>query len=91
MGREYYAIEIQIRINMSAKSDIIKVTPSEFIGVGNMKETITCNGHLCEHCHGNGFFWGEQQRERVKIDCPVCNGSGKLDAVITIEWKPSTQ
>lgn len=25
---------------MSAKSDIIKVTPSEFIGVGNMKKPL---------------------------------------------------
>lgn len=74
---------------MSAKSDIIKVTPSEYIGVGNMKETITSNGHSCRYCHGNGFFWGEHQRECVKKDCPVCNGSGKLDAVIIIEWKPS--
>ena len=74
---------------MSAKSDIIKITPSECVGVGNMKETITSNGHLCGYCHGNGFFWGEQLREYVKKNCPVCNGSGKLDAVITIEWKPS--
>ena len=74
---------------MSAKSDIIKITPSEFVGVGNMEETITSNGHLCGYCHGNGFFWGEQLREYVKKNCPVCNGSGKLDAVITIEWKPS--
>lgn len=77
------------KISMSVKSDIIKVIPSEFIGAGNMKETIASNGHSCGYCHGNGFFWGEQQRERVKKNCPVCNGSGKLDAVITIEWKPS--
>lgn len=76
---------------MSVKNAIIKITPSEFVGVGNMKETITSNGHSCGYCHGKGFFWGEQQRERVKINCPVCNGSGKLDAVITIEWKPSKQ
>lgn len=76
---------------MSTKYAIIKIIPSEFIGAGNMKETITSNGHSCEYCQGNGFFWGEQQRERVKKDCPVCNGSGILDAVITIEWKPSTQ
>lgn len=74
---------------MSVKNAFIKITPSEFIGVGNMKETIISNGHSCRYCHGNGFFWGEQLRERVKKNCPVCNGSGKLDAVITIEWKQS--
>ncbi len=57
--------------------------------LGNMKEIIISNGHLCGYCRGNGFFWDEQQRDRVKKDCPVCNGRGKLDAVITIEWKPS--
>lgn len=76
---------------MSIKNDIIKITPPVLIVFGNTKETITSNGHLCGYCHGNGFFWGEQQRERVKKDCPVCKGSGKLDAVITIEWKPSKQ
>lgn len=74
---------------MSVRNDIIKIMSPILIGVGNMKETITSNGHPCGYCHGNGFFWGEQQRERVKTNCPVCNGSGKLDAVITIEWKPS--
>lgn len=76
---------------MSVKNDIIKVTPPVFVGDGNMKETITSNGHLCEYCHGNGFFWSEILRERVKTDCPVCKGSGKLNALITIEWKPSKQ
>ena len=37
---------------------------------------------------GNGYFW-EDGIEPVKKPCPVCNGSGKLDAEITIEWKPS--
>lgn len=41
---------------MSVKNAIIKITPSEFIGVGNMKETIISNGHSCRYCHGNGFF-----------------------------------
>ncbi len=76
---------------MSVKNTIIKIIPPALMGVGNMKEVITSNGHSCRYCHGNGFFWGEQQRECVKKNCPVCNGSGKLDAVITIEWKPSTQ
>ena len=60
-----------------------------FIGEGNQKESISGKGNRCSYCHGNGFFWGEEQRERVKADCPVCKGSGKLDAVITIEWKPA--
>lgn len=76
---------------MSIKSDIIKVTPPAFVGDGNMKETITSNGHLCGYCRGNGFFWSEILRERVKTDCPVCKGSGRLNAVVTIKWKPAKQ
>lgn len=74
---------------MSVKNDIIKITPPALIGVDNMKETIISSGHPCYYCSDSGFFLEKQQRKRVKKDCPVCNGSGKLDAVITIEWKPS--
>lgn len=75
--------------DMSVKNEFIKVTPSEFVGVGNMEETFASTGHRCGYCHGTGFFWGAEGREPVKTDCPVCRGSGKLDAVITIGWKPS--
>lgn len=44
--------------------------------------------HTCSYCHGNGWFWGEDEfGERIKNDCPVCGGSGSLDAVVTVEWK----
>jgi DnaJ-class molecular chaperone len=78
-------------MTMSVKNDMIQITPPAHVGVGNLKEIIKSSGHTCGYCHGNGFLWNEELRERVKIDCPVCNGSGKLDAVITIEWKPSKQ
>ena len=74
---------------MSKNNQVITISPPMFIGEGNQKESISSKGHRCSYCHGNGFFWGEEQRERVKVDCPVCKGSGKLDAVITIEWKPA--
>lgn len=74
---------------MSVKNDMIQITPPAYVGVGNLKEIIKSNGHTCGYCHGNGFFWSEELRERVKTSCPVCNGSGKLDAVITVDWKPS--
>ena len=76
---------------MSIKNDIVEITPPAFARGGNMKEVIHSDGHPCEYCHGNGFFWDEQQRERVKRNCPVCYGSGMLDAVVTIEWKPTKE
>lgn len=76
---------------MSVKNDIIKVTPPAFIEVCGMKETITSTDHPCGRCDGSGIFREDQPHGIVIKECPVCNGSGKLDAVITIEWKPSKQ
>jgi DnaJ-class molecular chaperone len=54
------------------------------------KESQTSGGYGCSYCHGNGFFWKAQEgtKDRFKEACPVCKGSGKLKAVITIEWLP---
>jgi len=74
---------------MSKNKQFISVTPPMFLNEGGQKESLLSRGHKCSYCHGNGWFWGEERRESVKVDCPVCKGSGKLDAVITIEWNPS--
>lgn len=43
----------------------------------------------CPQCHGNGWCWNfDYIREPVKENCPVCDGSGKLKPIITIEWEP---
>lgn len=63
------------------------VSPPMFVNIDN-RERMTSPGHTCSYCHGNGYFW-KDGIEPVKKPCPVCNGSGKLDAEITIEWKPS--
>ena len=53
------------------------------------KETLISRGLLCNYCSGNGFFWGsDQYGRRTKCECPVCKGSGEVDAFITIEWTP---
>lgn len=53
------------------------------------KELLVSAGHRCNYCQGNGWFWGTgDSRESVKVPCPMCGGSGEVDAVITIEWKP---
>lgn len=56
------------------------------------KELVVSKGHTCGYCHGNGWFWGiDEFRDRVKNTCPLCEGSGMLDAIVTIEWKPSNK
>lgn len=78
---------------MSVKNDNIKLFPPVPDGPDGMRETFTSAGHPCGYCRGAGFLrneglWG---REREKKECPVCGGGGKLDAVVTIEWKPSNE
>lgn len=81
---------------MSKKKSVIELAVPENILPSRTKaveavvrEMYYSPGHVCSYCKGNGWFWGEERRERVKIDCPVCKGSGELDAVVTVEWKPS--
>lgn len=39
---------------------------------------------------GNGYHWQEDEwQDRYKKECPICKGSGKLDAVIKVEWQTS--
>lgn len=82
---------------MSKQKDILSLVPPEFIfpqqptsaGI-YVQESFNSPGHLCNYCHGNGWLWGHDDLgERIKKDCPVCAGSGKLDARIIIEWTAS--
>ena len=56
-------------------------------------ERVEFGGFPCSYCHGNGWFWGTEEgsREDVHVSCPVCGGSGELDAIITVDWKPSSK
>lgn len=56
------------------------------------REQLTIRGLKCGYCHGNGYFWGmDETGEGVKRGCPICHGSGKVDAEITIDYKPIKQ
>jgi len=77
-------------MKMSKERRMIEITPGRMSPGGRMTEHLESRGHKCQYCQGNGFFWQEDEfRERYKDPCPVCKGSGKLDAKITIEWKSS--
>lgn len=73
---------------MSNKNQFIIITPPLFLNEDRM-EFLNSPGHKCSYCHGHGWFWGVEGLETVKVDCPVCEGSGRLNAAITIEWKPA--
>lgn len=58
---------------------------------GNMvKELLTNPGHVCGYCHGRGYFGHSWcHRDEEPTTCPVCDGTGQVDAIVTIEWKSS--
>lgn len=58
---------------------------------GNMtKELLTSPGHICGYCNGMGYFRGSWCHvDEEPTTCPVCDGTGQVDAIVTIEWKPS--
>lgn len=52
-------------------------------------EKKAVEGLKCNYCQGNGWFWGRDEHgQDVKDPCPMCGGSGKVNAEITIKWKP---
>jgi DnaJ-class molecular chaperone len=73
---------------MSSKSQSIEIKPPRN---GEMVEGIYSSGHVCPYCKGNGWPWGEYRPGAgvEKAYCSKCKGSGMLDAMVTIEWKPS--
>ena len=78
---------------MSKNRQVITVSPPLFLKENGRKEQMYSPGHTCSYCHGNGWFWSlpDDVRDSVKAPCPICDGSGMLDAVITVEWKPSAE
>ena len=75
---------------MSKIKQMIEIEPSRLTPGGKMAEVMESKGHKCPYCQGNGYFWKEDDcGEPYKDKCSMCGGSGKLDAVVTVEWKAS--
>lgn len=65
---------------MSNQKHIIEVEPPLFRQRLERKEF---HGYVCPSCNGGGGFYDEQDRHTA---CPHCEGTGRLQAVVTIEW-----
>lgn len=75
---------------MSGINKQVVLVPPSYMQKGRNRELLISPRHTCSYCHGNGWFWKPDEfGDNIKIDCPVCEGSGQLDAIVTIEWKPS--
>lgn len=72
---------------MSKNREFILVTPPMFLEQEQV-EGMVIKGHVCSRCGGTGWFWDQSGKDAEKRPCPVCMGSGKLDAVVTIKWVP---
>nr|DAO56116.1 MAG TPA: protein of unknown function (DUF5351) [Caudoviricetes sp.] len=72
---------------MSKQQPMLLISPPLF-PKEHPTEQVVFGGVPCGNCHGNGWFWGldEFTHERVKVECPVCEGHKKLKAVVTINW-----
>nr|DAJ01343.1 MAG TPA: protein of unknown function (DUF5351) [Caudoviricetes sp.] len=46
-------------------------------------------GCTCHYCFGTGHFVLKDGIKTGFRECPLCKGSGKVDVIITIEYKPS--
>ena len=70
---------------MSRIKKQLAICPPAYMCKGPNRENFVSTGHKCGYCKGNGWFWGTEEgsREDVHVSCPVCGGSGELDAIIT--------
>ncbi len=75
---------------MSSKQKIIILSPPLY---ESREEVVESRGHECGYCHGTGGFWGDRLSACADEwrECPVCEGCGKMDAEVTIKWKPNKQ
>lgn len=73
---------------MSSVERSVKLSPPSY---PQPIEVLRSEGLTCGCCHGNGWFWREARGEYEKKPCPVCKGSGTVDAVVTIEWNPNVK
>lgn len=75
---------------MSTLREILSINPPEPLVQSNQKETFIGKPIECNYCQGKGGFEKETKRnssENEKEICPVCEGSGQIQAKIIVEWR----
>lgn len=73
---------------MSKKRTVIELEPEGRIH----KEAFMTAPMVCPYCNGRGFFMEPLlPGVDVKKDCPDCEGTGEVVALVTIDWKPNKE
>lgn len=73
---------------MSRMKTVLELTPPDF---AIREEHLLSAPMTCGYCHGQGFFAGyfSPYEDGHRIECPMCEGSGRVEAEVRIKWKPS--
>ena len=51
-------------------------------------EVVKARGFICPSCNGSGGFQEEIGRDDYRWKtCPRCDGTGRMRAVVTVDWK----
>jgi DnaJ-class molecular chaperone len=69
---------------------VLEIYPPVLTTFTKRNETFTSGGHTCPYCNGKGQVCGRQTGpgEYGMDSCPVCGGTGSLQAEINIRWTP---
>lgn len=73
---------------MSRTKTMVELTPPDF---ALREEYMLTAPMTCGYCHGQGYFLSESTPydDNNTTTCPVCKGSGRVEAEVSIKWKPS--
>lgn len=76
---------------MSRKYERIDLVPPKVAGRPGKSiiETFVSGEQPCGYCHGDGEVMSPclEHGEWGFAPCPLCGGTGRLVATVTIEWK----
>jgi len=77
---------------MSRSVSIIALSAPDIVNLpcDTVTERLVVRGLCCGYCKGQGEVLRRDAttHEWEYLKCPLCKGSGDLDADVTVEWKP---
>ena len=73
-------------MNMSKTKQVLELSSPS---MKTKHERLTGLVQQCNYCCGNGWLIDDidEAYNPVKVPCPMCEGTGKMQPVITIDWK----